>query len=188
MVYLLDNTLCFPDPHDGEPDGLFAVGGDLSVERLTLAYSYGIFPWFSFRDSDMPYWYCPMQRFVIFPEEIHVSHSMRQLFNKGELDVSFNNAFDKVIEECSRLRIDHEGAWLGPELISAFKEMHRRGLAASVEVWEGEKLVGGLYGATIGNVFAGESMFSLRPDASKVALINLAWRLGSARHSYRLPV
>lgn len=177
MVYLLDDSLSFPDPRDGEPDGLFAVGGDLSIDRLRLAYSYGIFPWFSFRDSEMPHWYCPMRRFVIFPDEIHVSHSMRQIINKGELDVTFNQAFDEVIGNCSRLRIDAEGAWLGPDIIAAYTEMFRCGLAASVEVWEGDDLVGGLYGVTVGNVFCGESMFSLKPSTSKLALISLAWRL-----------
>lgn len=177
MIYLLDDTLSFPDPRGGEPGGLFAVGGDLSEERLLLAYSYGIFPWFSFRDSDMPHWYCPMERFVIFPKEIHVSHSMRQLINKGKLRVTFNQDFDGVIRNCGRLREDMEGAWLGPDIIEAYTRLYEDGYAASVEVWKGEELVGGLYGVTVGNVFCGESMFSLVPSASKLALISLARRL-----------
>ena len=177
MIYLLDDTLTFPDPRCGEPGGLFAVGGDLSEERLLLAYSYGIFPWFSFRDSDMPHWYCPMERFVIFPKEIHVSHSMRQLINKGELRVTFNQDFDGVIRNCGRLREDMEGAWLGPDIIEAYTRLYEDGYAASVEVWKGEELAGGLYGVTVGNVFCGESMFSLVPSASKLALISLARRL-----------
>lgn len=177
MIYLLDDTLTFPDPRGGEPSGLFAVGGDLSEERLLLAYSYGIFPWFSFRDSDMPHWYCPMERFVIFPKEIHVSHSMRQLINKGELRVTFNQDFDGVIRNCGKLREDMEGAWLGPDIIEAYTRLYEDGYAASVEVWKGEELVGGLYGVTVGNVFCGESMFSLVPSASKLALISLARRL-----------
>lgn len=177
MIYLLDDTLTFPDPRGGEPGGLFAVGGDLCEERLLLAYSYGIFPWFSFRDSDMPHWYCPMERFVIFPKEIHVSHSMRQLINKGELRVTFNQDFDGVIRNCGRLREDMDGAWLGPDIIEAYTRLFHDGFAASVEVWKGEELVGGLYGVTIGNVFCGESMFSLVPSASKLALISLARRL-----------
>lgn len=177
MIYLLDDSLAFPDPRDGEPGGLFAVGGDLSEDRLLLAYSYGIFPWFSFRDSDMPHWYCPMERFVIFPKEIHVSHSMRQLINKGELAVTFNKDFDGVIRNCGKLREEMEGAWLGPDIIDAYTRLFEHGYAASVEVWKGDELVGGLYGVTVGNVFCGESMFSLVPSASKLALISLARRL-----------
>lgn len=174
MIFQLDDSLTFPDPHYGEDDGLIAVGGDLSVDRLLLAYSYGFFPWYSFRDADQIRWYCPMMRFVIFPKEIHVSHSMRTLFNKERYKVTINQDFDGVIHECSKLRIDENGAWLGPNMINAYTELHRQGFAASVEVWEGSRLVGGLYGVTIGKAFFGESMFSLVPSASKMALILLA--------------
>lgn len=174
MIIQLDNGLWFPDPHYGEPDGLFAIGGDLSVDRLLLAYSHGIFPWFSFRDEDEPLWYCPMDRFVIFPKEIHISHSMRTLINKKRYRVTFNNCFEGVIRYCSQLRIDEEGAWLGEDMINAYMELHRQGFGVSVEVWEKEKLVGGLYGVCIGRSFFGESMFSLVPSASKLALIELA--------------
>lgn len=176
MIYRIpDNELSFPDPHlCDEPDGLLAVGGDLSIDRLLLAYSHGIFPWFSFRDCDEPLWYCPQQRFVIFPDEIHVSHSMRTLMNKNRYRMSFNEDFDSVISACGRLRIDEEGAWLGKDITEAYTELHRQGFAASVEVWDGNKLVGGLYGVTIGRSFFGESMFSLVPSASKLALIHLA--------------
>ena len=150
-VCLLDKNLWFPDPHLGEEDGLVAIGGDLSVDRLILAYSNGFFPWYSFKDQQ-PLWYCPLQRFVIFPNEIHVSHSM-----KHEL----------------------EGAWLGPNIIKAYTELYRQGFAASVEVWEGTQLVGGLYGVALGRCFFGESMFSLVPSASKLALIYLARMLES---------
>lgn len=174
MVFQLDNTLSFPDPRLGDPDGLFAVGGDLSVDRLLLAYSHGIFPWFSFRHSPEPHWYCPMRRFVIFPSEVHVSHSMRTLLNKGRYRMSINEGFDAVIAHCSELRIEEEGAWLGKEMIEAYTQLHEQGFAASVEVWDGEHLVGGLYGVTIGRCFFGESMFSLVPNASKLALVHLA--------------
>jgi len=174
MIYRIDKTLAFPDPRDGEPDGLFAVGGDLCVDRLILAYSNGIFPWYAFRWYDEIMWYCPMQRFVIFPEEIHVSHSMRQLLRSGRYRVTVGECFDDVIGECSRLRIDEQGAWLGSDMVEAYKEMHRQGFANSVEVWAGDDLVGGLYGVTLGRVFFGESMFSLAPSASKVALVHLA--------------
>ncbi len=174
MIFALDEEIAFPDPRLGEPDGLFAIGGDLSVDRLLLAYGYGIFPWYSFRDSDEPMWYCPMERFVIFPEEIHVSHSMRTLINKKRYRVTLNQDFEGVISNCSRLRADMEGAWLGDEMIEAYTRLNELGFAASVEVWDGESLVGGLYGVNIGNTFFGESMFSLVPSASKLALIHLA--------------
>ncbi len=180
MIVRLDDKLWFPDPRYGEDDGLVAVGGDLSVDRLLLAYSYGFFPWFSFRNSEEPYWYCPLQRFVIFPKEIHISHSMRQLISQNRYMVSINKDFDGVIRGCATAqnRDTEEGAWLGPDIIKAYTELHRQGLAASVEVWEqqadGHRLVGGLYGVNMGKAFMGESMFSLVPNASKLALIHLA--------------
>ena len=180
MVWrLTDDPALFPDPHYGD-DGLVAVGGDLSPERLANAYSNGFFPWYGFKERDDIMWFCPLDRFVIFPGEIHVSHSMRQLMNKGIYDVSINKAFDQVIENCSKAdgRYDMEGAWLGTDMIEAYKEMHRLRLAASVEVWDdGGNLVGGLYGINIGSNFFGESMFSLVPSASKLALIALAQTL-----------
>lgn len=179
MIFRIDETTpfpTFPDPRYGDEDGLFAIGGDLSIDRLLLAYCHGIFPWYSFRDQPEILWYCPMQRFVIFPDEIHVSHSMRTLMNKGKYSMSINKDFESVIRSCSKLRIEEEGAWLGEEMIAAYSELHRQGFAASVEVWDDatDQLVGGLYGVTIGKVFVGESMFSLVPSASKLALIFLA--------------
>lgn len=201
MIYLLGPEIGFPDPRQGDEDGLFAVGGDLSPERLQLAYSYGIFPWYAFRAEDTceelidpetgrPYiqWWCPMQRFVIFPSEVHISHSMRQEIKKldsGQIRVTFNQAFEAVIDQCGTLREEGRGAWLGDDMKHAYIELYQRGMASSVEVWErdtlpegdivGEyRLVGGLYGVTLGNGFFGESMFSLRPSASKIALVTLA--------------
>lgn len=176
MIYRIGKELIFPRPVNVEPDGLFCIGGDLSVDRLLLAYSNGIFPWFSFRDYDEPLWYCPQQRFVIFPHEIHVSHSMRTLMNKGKYDVSIGDDFDGVIHGCQKVdgRYDSAGAWLSEDIITAYTELHRQHLAQSVEVWEGDRLVGGLYGVTLGRCFIGESMFSLVPSASKLALIFLA--------------
>lgn len=191
MVYMLDETIGFPDPRDGEEDGLFAVGGDLSVMRLLLAYSHGIFPWYAFRAEDAdpqlvdpktgkPYiqWWCPMQRFVIFPDEIHISHSMRQVLRKaerGEYKTTINQAFDQVIDLCGSTREAAAGAWLGEDMKRAYRQLHEEGFAASFEVWDQEdNLIGGLYGVTIGNAFIGESMFSLRPNTSKLALIMLA--------------
>lgn len=201
MVFMLDDEIGFPDPRQGDEDGLFAVGGDLSIDRLLLAYSYGIFPWYSFRAEDTdpalidpatgrPYiqWWCPMKRFVIFPKEVHVSHSMRQMLHRmdrGELTVTFNQAFDDVIAQCGALRWHMEGAWLGEDIMRAFIEMHELGFAASVEVWDNTaddapRLIGGLYGVTLGRAFIGESMFSLAPSASKLALIELANGLDKA--------
>ena len=190
MVYQLDDDLWFPDPRLADEDGCLAVGGDLSTDRLLLAYQHGIFPWFSFRDNDEPVWYCPHERFVIFPDEIHISHSMRTLFNKKKYTFSLNQDFEGVIHNCSKLRYDEEGAWLGEDIIKAYTELHRQGFAVSVEVWEmnengnenenengkgnGKRLVGGLYGVNIGSAFFGESMFSLVPSGSKMALIFLA--------------
>ena len=174
MVYQLDDDLWFPDPRLADEDGCLAVGGDLSIDRLLLAYQHGIFPWFSFRDNEEPVWYCPHERFVIFPDEIHISHSMRTLLNKKKYTFTLNEDFEGVIHNCSKLRYEEEGAWLGEDIIKAYTELHRQGFAASVEVWEEERLVGGLYGVNIGSAFFGESMFSLVPSGSKLALIHLA--------------
>ena len=186
MIYLLpDDEIIFPDPRNGEPDGLFAAGGDLSPERLILAYQHGIFPWFAFKPEHTRFvdnqgkamitWYCPMERFVIFPNKIHISHSMRQLINSKKYSVTFNKDFNGVIEHCSDLRIHHEYAWLGPEMVEAYKKLHEIGVSHSVEVWNSQgNLVGGLYGQYLCDCFMGESMFSLEPSASKLALISLA--------------
>lgn len=177
-VWRLDkDILAFPDPHYGEEDGLIAVGGDLSVDRLLLAYSNGIFPWYGFKERREIMWYCPMDRFVIFPENIHVSHSMRTLINHRTYHVTFNKAFNNVIRGCSQVdgRYNERGAWLGKDMINAYERLHEQGFAASVDVWDKDnQLVGGLYGVTIGRSFFGESMFSLVPSASKLALIYLA--------------
>ena len=142
-VCLLDKNLWFPDPHLGEEDGLVAIGGDLSVDRLILAYSNGFFPWYSFKDQQ-PLWYCPLQRFVIFPNEIHVSHSMKQLLKKNPYRITINKDFEGVMRGCATAqnRNELEGAWLGPNIIKAYTELYRQGFAASVEVWEGTQLVG----------------------------------------------
>ena len=175
-----DKPNIFPDPHFGEEDGLIAIGGDLSPERLIAAYNNGIFPWYGYKESKEIMWWCPLDRFVIFPEEIHISHSMRQLIKKGTYETTINQAFEKVIENCSKTdkRNEQVGAWLGDDMINAYKKMYELGLAASIEVWDTDSnLVGGLYGININNNFFGESMFSLVPNASKLALIYLAEQL-----------
>ncbi|MBR2238986.1 MAG: leucyl/phenylalanyl-tRNA--protein transferase [Prevotella sp.] len=181
-VWQLDNELWFPNPRWGEDDGLVAIGGDLSVKRLLLAYSNGFFPWYAFKMESEPHWYCPLNRFVIFPNEIHISHSMRQLLRQHKYEITVNQNFEGVINGCSTVqsRNEENAAWLGPDIIEAFTDLHRRGYAASVEVWEpsddvqGRRLVGGLYGVTLRKAFFGESMFSLVPSASKLALVYLA--------------
>lgn len=177
-IYQLDEEMWFPSPYLGEEMGLVAIGGDLSVERLLLAYSNGFFPWFSFRDHEEPLWYCPLERFVIFPHEIHISHSMRTMLNSHRYECTFNADFDAVIKCCSEVggRYGMDGAWLGPDIIRAYTALHRLGYAKSVEIWElpERRLVGGLYGVQIGKGFCGESMFSHVASASKLALIGLA--------------
>ncbi|MEE0871402.1 MAG: leucyl/phenylalanyl-tRNA--protein transferase [Bacteroidaceae bacterium] len=224
-VYQLDEGLWFPNPKYGESDGLLAVGGDLSVNRLLLAYSHGIFPWYAYQLYDEPHWYCPMDRFVIFPKEIHISHSMKQLMRQGKYHITTNQDFKGVINACSKAdsRNTDMGAWLGPQMIRAYTKLHKMGIAHSVEVWEvegreigkrktenyastpstygdstlsqGEKgtengvhnshrLVGGLYGIDLNGAFFGESMFSLVPSASKLALIHLAQHLEKKGYSF----
>ena len=181
MVFALTDEITFPDPHYGDPDGLLAVGGDLSTDRLILAYSNGIFPWYAFQEG-MIQWWCPLERFVIFPDEIHISHSMRTLINKGKYDVTINQAFDEVIRKCGELRMDMEGAWLGPEMIEAYTLLHEQGFAASVEIWEGEQLVGGLYGVTLGRCFTGSQCIQVSPHPLGT-ILRRAWR-----RTDRLPV
>lgn len=182
MLFELDSDiLAFPHPELpmlNDSEGLVAVGGDLTVERLMLAYDNGYFPWFAFRYKVI-HWYCPRERFVIFPGQVHVSHSMRTLINKHLYRVTFNTAFDQVIRGCSTIdgRIDEAGAWLGDDIIAVFTKLHELGRARSVEVWRGDELVGGLYGMTCGSGFVGESMFSREPNTSKLALIALARRM-----------
>jgi leucyl/phenylalanyl-tRNA--protein transferase len=195
-VYQLDEGLWFPNPKYGEPDGLLAVGGDLSVNRLLLAYSHGIFPWYAYQLYDEPHWYCPMDRFVIFPKEIHISHSMKQLMRQGKYHITMNHDFEGVINACSKAdsRNTDMGAWLGPQMIRAYTQLHKMGIAHSVEVWEAKgtengvhnshRLVGGLYGIDLNGAFFGESMFSLVPSASKLALIHLARHLEKKGYSF----
>ena len=175
MVFRLDSEISFPHPSLGEPDGLLAIGGDLSVDRLLLAYHHGIFPWYPFAEGPIQWW-CPQERFVILPRELHISHSLRSLMRKGRYRATTNAAFDRVVTHCAEANNRHqlEGAWLGDEMKAAYGEVHRLGVAHSIEVWEGDALVGGLYGVMVNRVFAGESMFSLVPSGSKLALVQLS--------------
>ena len=175
MIFQLDRCTDFPDPRYGNVAGFYAVDGEVPQERLAATYTLGIFPYFAFRYRPV-IWWAPQERFVIFPEEVHVSHSMRNLMNKKRFHCTINEAFPEVIASCADTddRIDEDNAWLGPELLDTWMELHDMGHAKSVEVWEGEDLVGGLYGFVCGRAFIGDSMFSLEPSASKLALIHLA--------------
>ena len=181
MIFQLDHTTDFPDPRYGNEDGFYAVGGEVTPERLAKAYPLGIFPYFAFRYRPV-IWWAPQERFVIFPDEIHISHSMRNLMNKKRFHCTINQAFPEVLASCADTddRIDEDNAWLGPELMDTWMELHDAWFAKSVEVWEGDDLVGGLYGFVHNGCFMGDSMFSLEPSASKLALIHLA------RHMHEL--
>lgn len=175
MIFQLDNTTEFPDPRYGNEDGFYAVGGEVTAEMLIKAYPMGIFPYFAFREEPI-IWWAPQERFVIFSDEVHVSHSMRNLINKRRYRCTVNQAFPDVIAGCAYTdqRIEEYNAWLGPDLIDTWMDLNEEGYAKSVEVWDGDTLVGGLYGFVCGRAFIGDSMFSLVPSASKLALIHLA--------------
>ncbi|MCX7709422.1 MAG: leucyl/phenylalanyl-tRNA--protein transferase [Clostridia bacterium] len=169
-VYRLTKELVFPHPGLANKDGLLAVGGDLSVERLLLAYSNGIFPWFS--EEDPILWWSPDPRCVLFPKEIKISKSMEKFLKKGLYKVTFDRAFSSVIGMCRELR---EGdTWLTDEMVAAYTRLYSLGFAHSVEVWFQDHLVGGLYGVSLGKCFFGESMFSTKDNASKTALIAIS--------------
>lgn len=166
---VLDSNLWFPPAEDALPDGLLAIGGDLSIERLLLAYGKGIFPWF---DGEVPMWWCPDPRFVLFPHELKVSKSMKVLLKRNAYAFSMNTAFKDVIKGCKEItRFDQNGTWITDKLEEAFLELHRLGYAHSAEVWQNNELVGGLYGIRMKNLFFGESMFSRVSNASKYAFI-----------------
>ncbi|HKO79185.1 MAG TPA: leucyl/phenylalanyl-tRNA--protein transferase [Chitinophagaceae bacterium] len=166
---MLDNKLYFPPAHLAERDGLLAMGGDLSPERLLLAYRNGIFPWY---EEEPILWWSPNPRFVLFPEELKISKSIRPLLNRNEFDFTINKAFKEVIAQCKRIdRPGQFGTWITNEVEKAFLKMHKLGYAHSVEVWKNEELVGGFYGIKLGKVFFGESMFSKISNASRYAFI-----------------
>lgn len=172
MVFQLIDEIIFPDPGLADEDGLLAVGGDLSEERLLAAYRLGIFPWYS--EDEPILWFSPHERFVLVPEEVKVSHSMRQLIKSETYEVRWNTAFEQVIACCSLVpRKGQHSTWIHKDMIEAYKRLHEKGIAQSVEVWEGDKLVGGLYGVAVGKIFCGESMFSKEKNTSKLALISL---------------
>lgn len=171
-VFRLGESLLFPPPHYADPDGLLAVGGDLSCERLLLAYKSGIFPWYS--EETPILWWSPDPRLVLFPEELKVSKSLRRVIRKQVFQVTLNRAFRQVMEQCAEVRREQgEGTWILPEMVDAYCRLRRLGYAHSVESWYEGELVGGLYGVAIGRAFFGESMFMRKTDASKVAFVHL---------------
>jgi leucyl/phenylalanyl-tRNA---protein transferase len=168
-IYQLPDEVFFPDPSDAEPDGLLAVGGDLKPERLLTGYANGIFPWYS--QDDPILWWSPDPRFVLFPDNFKISHSLRQKIRNNFFEVKVDNSFEEVIRACAIMeRKGETGTWITEEMHQAYIDLHRLGFAHSYETYYNGKLVGGLYGVEIGKAFFGESMFHSMTDASKVAL------------------
>lgn len=180
-MYRISKELYFPPVETASPEGILAFGGDLSPERLLLAYKSGVFPWF---EADEPIlWWSPNPRMVLFFDELKVSKSMRNIFNRAIFKVTFNQDFRAVISNCQHVKRDGQnGTWITNEMIEAYCKLHELGVAKSVEVWKDDKLVGGLYGIDLGHVFCGESMFSLESNASKVAFVSLVNQLKSENY------
>lgn len=175
-MFLLNKELFFPPLDTADEDGLLAIGGDLSTERLLLAYRSGIFPWFN---EDEPIcWWTPDPRFVLYPNELKVSSSMKTVLQNGKYRFTANRAFEQVIQNCKTVsRLGQDGTWISPAMQKAYTTLHERGYAHSAETWQDGDLIGGLYGIRMGNLFFGESMFSLKPNASKFAFINYVRQL-----------
>jgi leucyl/phenylalanyl-tRNA--protein transferase len=175
-VYQLTNDLLFPDPRRANPDGLLAIGGDLRIERLLLAYRLGIFPWY---EEGYPIlWWSPPRRCIMAPAEFHESHSLRRLLRQGRFTVTFDQAFPAVIRACAETRINEgKGTWITEDMIDAYCALHEAGFAHSTEAWCDGELAGGIYGVSLGAAFFGESMFKRVTNASKAAFAVLARRL-----------
>lgn len=171
-VFKLPKDIVFPLPDFAEPSGLLAVGGDLSIPRLLAAYKAGIFPWYS--EDEPILWWAPSPRLVLFPDEFHLSRRLARTLKKKYFSITANSAFEQVIKKCASVRRQTvEGTWIVPNMQKAYCRLHELGFARSIECWQDEKLVGGLYGVAMGKVFFGESMFSIKKDASKIALATL---------------
>lgn len=175
MFYKLQNNHIFPHPLLGDEEGIVAFSESLSLEDIKTAYSFGLFPWY----NDYPvFWWNTNPRCVLFPDQLKVHKSMRPYFNQNKYQVSYNTAFEEVIRECKNIRRPGQaGSWLNDHLIKIFTELNKTGIAQSVEVWEGDELVGGLYGLILGKIFFGESMFAKKPNASKFGFISLVRKL-----------
>jgi len=182
-MYILSDKISFPPVTLASSEGIVAIGGDLSVERLKLAYQNGIFPWYN--EGEPIIWYSPDSRMVLFPEKLKVSKSMRQLIRKGTFKVTYNTCFNEVIANCKSInRKGQEGTWITTEMKQAYIKLHELGFSKSVEVFQNSELVGGLYGIDLGTVFCGESMFSKVSNASKIAFIFLVEKL--KKENYKL--
>jgi len=182
-MYLLSSDLVFPPVQLADQDGVLAIGGDLSTERLLLAYKSGIFPWYN--QGEPIIWYSPNPRMVLFPENLKISKSMSQVIRKGEFTITFNQHFSEVISNCKNVyRKGQGGTWITNEMQLAYMQLHKKGIAKSVEVWLNNELVGGLYGIDLGHIFCGESMFSKVNNASKIAFIYLVQKL--EKENYQL--
>ena len=171
-MYFLSKDLYFPPVDEASYDGVLAVGGDLSVERLLLAYRNGIFPWFN--EDEPIFWWSPPDRMVVVPSIYKVSKSIRNLLNQNKFRVTFNQNFAEVIANCQQIRRNgQDGTWITEDIIESYTKLHEMGIAKSVEVWQNYELIGGLYGIDLGHIFCGESMFSKVPNASKIAFVTL---------------
>ncbi len=175
MIYQLSNELMFPDPFQADESGLLAVGGDLNVDRLLLAYSQGIFPWYNSDDPVM--WWSPAWRPIFIPGEVKIAKSLRRTIRKGIFEIKIDTQFEKVMRLCGDLRRDKEGTWITEEMIESYVLLHKMGYAHSIEAYLNGELAGGLYGVAMGKVFYGESMFHIARDASKVAFVALSEHL-----------
>jgi leucyl/phenylalanyl-tRNA---protein transferase len=174
-LFVLDTALSFPPSSLAEPDGLLAMGGDLSPQRLLLAYQNGIFPWY---EGEYILWWCPDPRFVLFPEDLKIHKNIRSLLKKNEWEFTINKAFPQVIRECKKIhRPGQAGTWITHEMEKAYIRMHELGYATSAEVWKDNELIGGVYGLRLGKVFFGESMFSKISNASRYAFIRYVQQL-----------
>jgi len=175
MNHQPEEKYMFPRSENATPEGLLAVGGDLSKERLLTAYSQGIFPWYS--EGSPILWWSPDPRTVLFPGRVKISRSLRKTLRSGNLLITIDTSFRRVIEECAKPRLDQDQTWITKDMCSAYCDLHAHGFAHSVEVWRNHTLVGGLYGVALGKIFFGESMFFNETNASKVALAGLDWKL-----------
>ena len=181
-MFFLDHKIVFPPVDLADEDGVLAIGGDLSIDRLLLAYKSGIFPWYN--QGEPIVWYSPPKRMVLFPKELKISKSMHQIIRNGNFEVTFNKNFKVVITNCMQIeRKDQSGTWITNEMLIAYQELHKIGIAKSVEVYENDILIGGLYGIDLGSVFCGESMFSTKSNASKIAFIYLVKKLQKENYS-----
>ncbi len=171
-MYFLSKDLFFPPVNEASPEGILAVGGDLSIERLLLAYKNGIFPWYNSEEPIL--WWSPPKRMVVFPETYKVSKKMRQIIKQKDFKITMNRNFKSVLMHCQNIkRKGQVGTWITDDIVTSFCKLHEMGIAKSIEVWQNNELVGGLYGIDLGKVFCGESMFSIVSSASKVAFVSL---------------